>query len=214
MHWSRNSKHLWTVRLIIHRNQTNTTTLGNKRPRDAVYSKVFVCFNFSFPLLLLNSPSRACVSKDHSTHTWPYRSGSSCRRVGPASAGRCTAACCLRYNCVCDWREPAGTGSPEAWSSGEASCDLKTHRYKKRRHFNDFTSAWPLHLLSFLWFVFTVFSQSLYRCCALTELSAKTRGQLEPECLSPLRPTSPQTGSRALCFYTSLGSPQGNVNHC
>lgn len=34
------------------------------------------------------------------------------------------------------------------------------------------------------------------------------------ECLSPLHPTSLQTGSRALCFYTSLGSPQGNVNHC
>lgn len=34
------------------------------------------------------------------------------------------------------------------------------------------------------------------------------------DCLSPLHPTSLQTGSRALCFYTSLGSPQGNVNHC
>lgn len=54
--------------------------------------------------------------------------GSFSLRCGPASAGRCTAACCLRCNCACDWKEPAETGSPAAWSCAEVSCDLKTQK--------------------------------------------------------------------------------------
>lgn len=65
-----------------------------------------------------------------STYTWMEPAGSSCQRRGPAGAGRCTAVNCLHCSCVCDWKAPAGTGSPAAWSYAEASCDLKTHSQK------------------------------------------------------------------------------------
>lgn len=39
------------------------------------------------------------------------------------------SASCHRYNCVCDWREPAGKGSPGAWSCAGVSCDLQAETH-------------------------------------------------------------------------------------
>lgn len=142
-------------------------------------------------------------------YTLLNRAGSFCRQCGPVSAGHCTAAYCPHYNCVCDWKEPAETGSPVAWSCAEVSCDLITHKKKIGKDIFMTLRRHAPHLLFVLWMVFTVISQMLCRKWALGQDLGPARAQ----CLLPLCPTSPQTGSRALCFYTSAGSPQGNVNH-
>lgn len=145
------------------------------------------------------------------THIWVYHVGSFCQWCGPESAGRCTAAYCLRCNCACDWREPAGTSSPVAWSSVEVSCDLQ----------NTYMTKWDILMashththVSIVCIVnhFILFSHSYFT-------GVQHKGSSWPRLRSnqsrvPLHPTSLQTGNRVLYFHTSLSSPHGNVNQC